>query len=57
VISRDNLDSMKVDNVMSGPIAPELGIEPASVETIVPVYLTGASSRSRFNTFRANAGR
>lgn len=57
VISRDNLDSMKVDNVMSGPIAPELGIEPASIETIAPVYLTGASTRSRFNSFRANAGR
>ena len=57
VISRDNLDSMKVDNVLTGPIAPELGIEPASIETIAPVYLTGVSSRSRFNTFRANAGR
>lgn len=57
VISRDNLDSMKVDNVMSGPIAPELGIEPASIEAIAPGYLTGASMRSRFNTFRANAGR
>jgi hypothetical protein len=57
VISRDNLDSMKVDNVLSGPLAPELGIEPASIETIAPVYLTGASSRSRFDTFRASAGR
>jgi NADH dehydrogenase len=57
VISRDNLDSMKVDNVLSGPLAPELGIEPASIETIAPVYLTGASTRSRFDTFRASAGR
>ncbi|HZZ10690.1 MAG TPA: complex I NDUFA9 subunit family protein [Paraburkholderia sp.] len=57
VISRDNLDSMKVDNVLSGPIAPELGIEPASIETVAPVYLTDASTRSRFNTFRASAGR
>jgi NADH dehydrogenase len=57
VISRDNLDSMKVDSVMTGPIAPELDIDPASIETIAPVYLTGASLRSRFNTFRANAGR
>jgi uncharacterized protein YbjT (DUF2867 family) len=57
VITRDNLDSMKVDSVLSGPLAPELGIEPASIETIAPVYLTGASMRSRFNTFRANAGR
>jgi uncharacterized protein YbjT (DUF2867 family) len=57
VISRDNLDSMKVDSVLTGPIAPELDIEPASIETIAPVYLTGASLRSRFNTFRESAGR
>ncbi|MFL9964280.1 complex I NDUFA9 subunit family protein [Paraburkholderia sediminicola] len=57
VISRDNLDSMKVDNVLSGPLAPELGIEPVAIETIAPVYLTGASTRSRFDTFRATAGR
>ncbi|MEQ5840197.1 complex I NDUFA9 subunit family protein [Paraburkholderia acidicola] len=57
VISRDNLDSMSVDNVLSAPLAPELGIEPASIETIAPVYLTGASPRSRFNAFRANARR
>jgi NADH dehydrogenase len=48
---------MKTDNVLSGPLAPELGIEPASIEAIAPVYLTGASMRSRFNTFRANARR
>ncbi|MGF6569798.1 uncharacterized protein YbjT (DUF2867 family) [Paraburkholderia sp. GAS333] len=57
VISRDNLDSMKVDNVLSAPVAPELGIEPTSIETIAPVYLTGASTRSRFDAFRATAGR
>ncbi|RFU43721.1 complex I NDUFA9 subunit family protein [Paraburkholderia sp. DHOC27] len=57
IISRDNLDSMKVPSVLSGPLAPELGIEPASIETIAPVYLTGGSMRSRFNTFRATAGR
>ncbi|MFM0288772.1 complex I NDUFA9 subunit family protein [Paraburkholderia megapolitana] len=57
VISRDNLDSMSVDSVLSAPLAPELDIEPASIETIAPVYLTGASPRSRFNAFRANAGR
>jgi uncharacterized protein YbjT (DUF2867 family) len=57
VISRDNLDSMKVDNVLSGPLAPELGIEPVAIETVAPAYLTGASARSRFDTFRASAGR
>ncbi|WP_321890043.1 complex I NDUFA9 subunit family protein [Paraburkholderia bannensis] len=57
VLTRDNLDSMKVDSVMSGPLAPELGIEPASIETIAPLYLADASLRSRLNIFRASAGR
>jgi uncharacterized protein YbjT (DUF2867 family) len=57
LISRDNLDSMSVPNVMSGPLAPELGVEPASIESIAPVYLTGASLRSRLNAFRTSAGR
>ncbi|GAB5098801.1 complex I NDUFA9 subunit family protein [Caballeronia sp. LP006] len=58
LISRDNLDSMKTPNIASGPLAPELGIgEPASIEAIAPLYLTGASNRSRFNSFRATAHR
>jgi uncharacterized protein YbjT (DUF2867 family) len=57
VISRDNLDSMKVDNVLSAPLAPELGIEPASIENIAPTYLTGASTGSRLDAFRTTAGR
>ncbi|WP_321818438.1 MULTISPECIES: complex I NDUFA9 subunit family protein [unclassified Paraburkholderia] len=57
VLTRDNLDSMKVDSVLSGPLAPELGIDPASIETIAPLYLADASLRSRLNIFRASAGR
>jgi uncharacterized protein YbjT (DUF2867 family) len=57
LMSRDNLDSMKTPSVASGPMAPELGIDPASIEAIAPMYLTGTSSRSRFNAFRASAGR
>ncbi len=57
VLTRDNLDSMKVDSVLTGPLAPELGIEPASIETIAPLYLADASLRSRLNIFRASAGR
>ncbi len=57
ILSRDNLDSMKVDSVLSAPLAPELGLEPASIETIAPVYLSDASLRSRLNIFRASAGR
>ena len=58
MMSRDNLDSMKIPAIASGPMAPELGIEEtASIEAIASMYLTGSSSRSRFNTFRASAGR
>jgi uncharacterized protein YbjT (DUF2867 family) len=57
LISRDNLDSMTVDSVMHGPLAPELGIEPASIEAIAPTYLGKASLGSRFSAFRSTVGR
>jgi NADH dehydrogenase len=57
LITRDNLDSMSVDSVMHGPLAPELGIEPTSIEAIAPTYLGKASLGSRFSAFRATAGR
>jgi NADH dehydrogenase len=41
LLTRDNLDSMKVDNVASGPIDPELGITPTELEAVAPYYLTG----------------
>lgn len=41
LMTRDNLDSMKVDNVASGPIDPELGITPTALEAVAPYYLTG----------------
>ncbi|HEV3106766.1 MAG TPA: complex I NDUFA9 subunit family protein [Trinickia sp.] len=56
-LTRDNLDSMTRDAVLTGPLAPELGLEPASLEAIAPAYLSGASLRSRFSAFRASAGR
>lgn len=41
LMSRDNLDSMKVDNVASGrlPGLQALGIQPASLQAIAPLYL------------------
>jgi uncharacterized protein YbjT (DUF2867 family) len=35
MMSRDNLDSMRLDNVLSGPVAPELGIHPVSLESVM----------------------
>lgn len=57
LITRDNLDSMSVDNVASGPLAPELGIEPASVEATAPFYLSGATREARFSAMRMTARR
>lgn len=39
VMSRDNLDSMQIDNVARMPIAPELGITPTPLEAVAPDYL------------------
>lgn len=58
LISRDNLDSMKVDNVVDPTTkaltADALGIKLTSLEAAVPQYL---SPVDRLDTFRARAGR
>ena len=45
LMSRDNLDSMKVDNVAAGPIAPELRVTPTALEAVAPRYLGGMKVR------------
>lgn len=60
LMSRDNLDSMKVDNIASRqPFvpAPELGITPTAMEAEAPRYLGGMTVRSRLDAFRARARR
>jgi NADH dehydrogenase len=60
LMSRDNLDSMKVDNVASRqPYVPppELGITPTSMEAEAPRYLAGQTVRARLDAFRARARR
>ncbi|MES2017565.1 MAG: complex I NDUFA9 subunit family protein [Pseudomonadota bacterium] len=58
VMSRDNLDSMKVDNVVDPVIqattARALGIKLTALEAVAPRYL---SPSERFDDFRARAGR
>ena len=59
LMSRDNLDSMKVDNVATDqPFepAPELGVKMTAMEVEAPVYLSRAHARSRFGFYRARAG-
>ena len=55
LMSRDNLDSMKVDNVSSAPFP--FGIEPAAIEGTAPLWFGDATPRGRYNGFRSRAGR
>lgn len=57
LMSRDNLDSMKVANTADGPLAAELNVQPVSLETIAPYYLGRASAQDQFDRFRAGAKR
>jgi NADH dehydrogenase len=60
LMSRDNLDSMKVDNIASSQPyvpAPELGITPTAMEAEAPRYLSGQTVRTRLDSFRARARR
>ena len=59
LMSRDNLDSMKVPNVATGtlPGLAALGIVPTPMEAVAPGYLGPAAGRARFQRFRAGARR
>lgn len=59
LMSRDNLDSMRIDNVATGrlPDLHALGIEPLPMEAIAPLYLGRVGSRSHLNLFRMGARR
>lgn len=55
LMSRDNLASMKVDNVASGqvPGLQALGIQPAAVSGVAPTYLGHKGPRSPLDGWRA----
>ena len=55
LMSRDNLASMKVDNLPSGqlPSLQALGITPAAPSGVAPGYLGQRGPRSRLNGWRA----
>lgn len=55
LMSRDNLASMKVDNVASGqvPGLQALGITPAAASGVAPTYLGHQGPRSRLEGWRA----
>ncbi|MEY3992640.1 MAG: hypothetical protein RIS04_1403, partial [Pseudomonadota bacterium] len=55
LMSRDNLASMRVDNVASGelPELSALGIEAASLAGVAPGYLGQRGPRSQLERYRA----
>lgn len=57
MMTRDNLRSMDVDNVTSGPFPAVFGFRPAALETIVPEYLASDVARARYPRYRHYAGR
>ena len=61
LMSRDNLDSMRVPNVATQPLAPALAraLEfdwPAPLEEIAPHYLSGQSLEGRYDHYRRSPG-
>ncbi|WP_028603589.1 complex I NDUFA9 subunit family protein [Ottowia thiooxydans] len=59
LMSRDNLDSLRVDNIAGGqlPGLAALGVTPAPLGGVVPLYLGDAGFAARFNEMRRRAGR
>lgn len=53
----DNYRTLQKASVCDGPIAPELGITPTAIETIVPHYLGTMSQNARLATWRRFAQR
>lgn len=59
MLSRDNVDSLSVDNVASGqlPGLAELGIAPTALEAVMPPLLARRDSVARLEPWRRTAGR
>lgn len=58
VMSRDNIRSMRVDNVLGPAGGPPLpfGLTPHALEAVAPLYLGQAAPRQRYTGFRRRAG-
>ncbi len=55
MLTMDNVRSMSVPSVSAAPLP--FGIEPTSMEAVVPLYLAHAAPRDRFGELRHKAGR
>ena len=57
MMTRDNLRSMRVDNVCAGPFPAIFGFQPTPLEAVVPQYLAHDTLRDRYDRYRHYAGR
>lgn len=57
LITRDNLLSMKVDNVCEKGFPSVFRFQPAAMETVVPDYLSDYHFRNIYNRYRSHSGR
>jgi uncharacterized protein YbjT (DUF2867 family) len=57
LMTRDNVRSMRADNVCGCPFPALLGFQPTPLEAVVPEYLAGVTPRKRYHGFRYRAGR
>lgn len=57
VLSRDNLDSMRLDNVLAHPMAAELGVRPVSLEVVMTDVLSGRNRDSALRFMRGSVHR
>jgi NADH dehydrogenase len=53
LMSRDNFDSMAIDNVASAPIAAELGVVPTPLAAVAPTWLRRGAARYGNERMRA----
>ncbi|ATE61399.1 complex I NDUFA9 subunit family protein [Thauera sinica] len=56
LMSRDNVRSMRVDNIAGGVPLP-FGLHPTALEAVVPAWLGAQSTRARYYPFRRHARR
>jgi len=57
LMTRDNLDSMKIDSVCGCDFPEVFGFQPTAMESVVPSYLSENTPRGRYRGFRIHAGR
>ena len=57
LITRDNVRSMEVDSVATGPMASEISLPLTPMEAIMPEYIINKTPRAAYDQFRTAAGR